>query len=131
MHPLLTGLAAERGEIRLIFLRDFAVEARIGIHAFEREKPQRLLINVELALDGPPPARDTLAEVLDYDFLRTGIARLVAERHYDLQETLVHEIVELCLAKPQVQGVAVSTEKPDVYPDCAGIGYAYARIRKR
>jgi dihydroneopterin aldolase len=66
---------------------------------------------------------DDIGQVLDYDFLRSGIARLVAARHYNLQETLCQEILQMCLANPQVTAARVSTEKPDVYPDCEGVGY--------
>jgi dihydroneopterin aldolase len=65
---------------------------------------------------------DEIAQVLDYDFLRQGIAALVAMRHYNLQETLCQDIVALCLQQPQVKSVRVATEKPDIYPDCEGVG---------
>jgi dihydroneopterin aldolase len=130
MHPLIGRLLAERDEVRLIFLRNYAVEARIGIHDFERAGPQRLLVNVQLVVGGPAPEADEIGQVLDYDFLRDEIARRVGSRHYNLQESLVHEIADLCLARPEVLAVGVSTEKPDVYPDCEAVGYSYARVKR-
>ena len=117
------------GETRRIFLRNYSVEASIGIHAHEKESRQRLLINVELFVAPVPVIDDAIDQVLDYDFVRRGIAGLVAARHYNLQETLCQDIMALCLARPEVLSARVSTEKPDVYPDCEGVGYEIFRQR--
>ncbi|MBM3490909.1 MAG: dihydroneopterin aldolase [Alphaproteobacteria bacterium] len=117
-------------ERRRIFLRDFALDCRIGVHDFEQGRTQRVLINVDLYLAPPKaPAGDRLADVLDYDFVRREIAALVSGRHIKLQETLAEEIVALCLARAEVEGVRVSTEKLDVYPDCRSVGVEIVRFR--
>lgn len=107
-----------------ILLRGFAVDANIGVHDFEKSGPQRLLIDIELRLTSAArPDADHIANVLDYDFLRSKTQALLALRHYELQETLAHDIASFCLANPLVAGVTVHTRKPDVYPDCESIGY--------
>jgi len=123
-------LLARYGETRRIFLRNYRVMANIGIHDFEKQGPQALLINVELYVR-PPAAvlNDDVANTLDYDFLRQGIAELVAAQRFNLQETLVHAILELCLSREEVLLARVSSEKPDVYPDCEAVGYEAARAR--
>jgi 7,8-dihydroneopterin aldolase/epimerase/oxygenase len=114
-------------ETRRIFLRNLSVEASIGIHDHEKAARQRLLINVEVFLRPQRALQDDIGEVLDYDFLRQGISSMVAARHYNLQETLCQQIVEFCLANAQVLSARVSTEKPDIYPDCDGVGYEIFR----
>ena len=107
-----------------ILLSGFEIMASIGIHDFERAAPQRLLIDVEIDLAATArPAEDEIAQVLDYDFLRAEISRLIAERHYMLQETLCHDIAEICIAKDATQRVTVYSRKPDVYPDCQSVGF--------
>lgn len=118
---------APADETRRIFLRNYSVEASIGIHAHEKDARQRLLVNVELFVAPVPVTDDAIGQVLDYDFLRDGIARLVGARHYNLQETLCQDILALCLERPEVMSARVSTEKPDVYPDCEGVGYEIFR----
>ena len=51
---------------------------------------------------------------------------LAGSRHFNLQETLVDAILDLCLAQPGVIEARVSTEKPDVYKDCR-VGYEAVR----
>lgn len=106
-----------------MFLRDFVVQASIGIHAFEKTSPQRLLISVDLEVGvSDTPSEDDIAMVLDYDFLRRGILDLVSDRHFNLQETLCREIIALVARHGAVRVAIVSTRKPDVYPDCAAVG---------
>ena len=66
--------------------------------------------------------------MLNYDVIHDGIVALAGSRHFNLQETLVEAILDLCLAQPQVAEARVSTEKPDVYGDCR-VGYEAVRRR--
>lgn len=119
------------GETRRIFLRDLRVMADIGVHDFEKTAPQPLLINVDLWVKVPEgDLADDIANVLDYDFVRKGVVGLVKSRHFNLQETLVHAILDLCLTRAQVLMARVSSAKTDVYPDCAQAGYEATRIRR-
>jgi dihydroneopterin aldolase len=120
----------EDGEVRRIFLRNLTLQASIGIHPKELAARQRLFINVELFLKPQGDAGDDIGQVLDYDKVRRGIVKLVEARHYNLQETLVEEIVTLCFAQQGVLALRVSTEKPDVYPDCQGVGYEVFRVAR-
>ena len=110
--------------IQTIVLNGFEVSASIGIHDRERAARQRLLLDVEISVDaGARPPSDAIDHVLDYDFIRDEVHRLLAERHYDLQETLCHDIADLCLARGGVETVMVYSRKPDIYPDCESVGF--------
>ncbi len=122
MHSLLVHPALM--DCRRLFLRDYEVNINIGVHEFEKRGEQRVLINVDLfvPLAASTPHADKLHEVLDYDFIRSTIAERVARGHIHLQETLVDDVLKLMLAHPQVRAARISTEKPDVYPDCESVG---------
>jgi 7,8-dihydroneopterin aldolase/epimerase/oxygenase len=109
---------------RRLFLRDHIVPVQIGVHDFELHAPQRLCINVDLyvPLAISTPRADRLDEVLDYDFIRRTVAERVARGPIGLQETLCDDLLAALLAHPGVAAARVSTEKLDVYPDCAGVG---------
>ncbi|MEY2594612.1 MAG: hypothetical protein RI972_2301 [Pseudomonadota bacterium] len=111
-------------DCRRLFLRNYEVWINIGVHDFEKRGEQRVLINVELyvPLSLSTPQADKLDEVVDYDFIRRTIAQRVSKGHIHLQETLVDDVLQLMLAHPQVRAARVSTEKPDVYPDCDAVG---------
>lgn len=116
-HPAL--LACRR-----LFLRNYEVWINIGVHDFEKRGEQRVLINVDLyiPLAESTPTQDELSEVVDYDFMRRSISERVSQGHIHLQETLCDDVLKLMLAHPRVKAARVSTEKPDVYPDCESVG---------
>lgn len=113
-----------------LFLLDHEVEVDIGVHDFEKAAPQRVLVSVEIEI-GEPPAEDDIADALDYDFLRRGIAALAASRRFELQETFCREIVALVARREEARAGRVSVRKPDVYPDCAAVGVEMSFTRTR
>lgn len=117
---------------RRLFLRNYEVQINIGVHDFEKRGEQRVLINVDLfiPLALSTPQKDSLQEVVDYDFMRTTIARRVEQGHIHLQETLCDDVARAMLNHPKVQAVRVSTEKPDVYPDCDGVGVEVFHVKE-
>lgn len=127
--PTLDGLVppALAPRTRRIVLEDYDLSVDIGFHAFEVGSPQRLLVTVEVWVDEASFAAEDRPEAAwDYDFLRTEIARMARERRFNLQETLVRAIYELVAARAGVTGLRVSSRKPDIYPDCAGVGVELA-----
>lgn len=111
-------------DCRRLFLRNYIVDANIGIHAFEKAGAQRLALNVDLyvPLALSTPRHDRIHEVVDYDFIRVTIRHRLEQGHINLQETLVDDIARSLLAHPAVRAVRVSSEKPDVYSDVDAVG---------
>jgi len=114
---------------RTVFLREVEVICSIGLHDFERAEKQRVLIDVEVRLDPEnEPTADTVADTLDYDQVREAVISLAEAQHYDLQETLARRIFDAISALKDVEGVAVTTQKPDVYPNCKTVAYRLSNI---
>mgnify|MGYP000426788846 CR=1 FL=1 len=130
MHSLLTNPQLQN--CRRLFLRDYEVWINIGVHDFEKKGEQRVRINVDLfvPLAQSTPRDDKLDEVLDYDFIRREIMARVAQGHVHLQETLADDVLQRMLAHPMVRAARVSTEKPDVYPDCDAVGVEVFGIKQ-
>jgi dihydroneopterin aldolase len=121
----LDGLVPEqlRPRTRKIVLEDYTLDVDIGFHDFEVGRPQRIVLTVEVWLDAASfPTDDDAADAWNYDFLRDEIAALAKARRYNLQETLVQAIYDLIAARRGVTGLRVRSRKPDIYPDCAGVG---------
>jgi dihydroneopterin aldolase len=118
-------------DCRRIFLHEFSLELSIGFHDFEREAPQRVIIDVDLfvPMAHSTAINDEVSEVLDYDFIRRGVIGWARSRHFNLQETLVDGIVALCFEQPSVRAVRVRTQKPEVYPDCRAVGIEVMQFR--
>lgn len=121
---------AER-RLRLVYVRGLALQARLGVHPHEKAAPQRIIVGVELAVEdeyapdttGP----DDLRRVVDYEAVVRAARAAVAEGHTLLVETLAERIAEAALEDPRVRRVRVSVEKPDAFPDVAGVGVVIER----
>lgn len=119
------GLVPDRlmPKTRKIVLEDFSLSVDIGFHDFEVGNPQRLLVTVEVWVDEASFAGEDHPEAAwNYDFLRTEIAALAAGRRFNLQEVFVREIYDVVAARRGVTALRVSSRKPDIYPDCEGVG---------
>jgi len=117
---------------RRIFLRDWTVDANIGVYSAERHGTQRLVLNLDvyIALSASTPRSDDVREIVDYDFIRTVVEQRIARGHINLQETLVDDIVTELLRRPGVEAVRVSSEKTEIYAGVAGIGVEVLRFRE-
>ena len=120
-------------DCRRIFLRNYVVDANIGIHAHEKNGAQRVALNVDvfvpLALS--TPRHDRIHEVIDYDFIRLAIQHRIEQGHINLQETLIDDVARALLAHPAVRAVRVSSEKPDVYDDVDAVGIEVVHFKER
>jgi len=125
-HPALA-------DCRHLFLRDYEIYIKIGVHDFEKKAEQRVILNVDLfiPLNMNTPSKDLLEEVVDYDFMRETIKARTSRGHIHLQETFCDDIVTAILLHPKVLAACVSTAKPDVYPDCHSVGVEVFRIKQK
>jgi dihydroneopterin aldolase len=124
-HPALV-------DCRRLFLSDYEIYINIGVHDFEKKAEQRVILNVDLyvPLNMNTPTKDSLEEVVDYDFMRETIRGLSSQGHIQLQETFCDDIVTAMLLHPKVIAARVSTAKPDVYPDCHSVGVEVFRMKQ-
>ena len=118
---------ALRPKTRKVVLEDYELAVDIGFHDFEVGNPQRLMIGVEVWVDEQSfPSDDLPGSAWNYDFLRNEIGALAAERRFNLQETFVRAVYYLVAARRGVTALRVKSRKPDIYPDCGGVGVELA-----
>lgn len=125
LHGLVPDALIPRS--RRIFFDDLDIPVDIGFHDGEVGNPQRLLIAIDVWVDDSWfAAEDDATLAWNYDFVRTEILRIAGSRRFNLQETLVRAIYASIAARAGVTGLRVSTRKPDIYPDCRGVGVELA-----
>ena len=119
-------------DCRRVFIKNFRLDMHIGIYPHEQNKKQYVLVNIEfwVPLAQTTPARDAIDEVVNHDFVRPGIQKIIERGHINLQETLCDAIVALCLEHPLVVAARVSTEKREVYPDCECAGIEVFKFKQ-
>ncbi len=113
-----------------ILVRDLELPGRIGVHRHEKLAPQRLRINLDMAVqEQAGPLCDNIRNVLSYEDVIEGIKTLLAQGHVNLVETVAENIATLCLTDARVNSVRVRVEKPDVYVEAAAVGVEILRRR--
>lgn len=126
-HPSLADAA--RG-LRHVFVRDLLLLARIGVYASEQDGPQRIRVNVDLAvLDPGGVGSDTLDRVVDYSRIVESVRGVVAAQHVQLVETLAERLAAACMADERIASARVRVEKLDILPDGATAGVEVERRR--
>jgi dihydroneopterin aldolase len=125
MTPSTQNIVTPKGTLqRSVFIHEVEVLCSIGLHDFEKEAKQRVLIDVEVRLNPDhEPEADNVKDTLDYDEIRSKVIKIAESRHYDLQETMARHIYDAISALKDVTGVMVQTQKPDVYPNCKTVAY--------
>lgn len=110
-----------------IRLEGLRLAVSIGIHDFERIGPQPYKLDIGLRLvDHYRTIHDSITETVDYDELRSSVTTHLESRHFNLQETVIQNVVGLCFALDnRVIAVDIKTSKTSVYPDCDAVGLHY------
>lgn len=76
-----------------LIITGLAVPCRIGVTEAEREKPQTVWIDLELAIDAArASAHDDVRQAVDYAAVAQAVSRRVQARSFNLLETLAEDI---------------------------------------
>jgi len=116
--------------LRRVFLRDMVLACSIGVYRHEKDAPQRVRVNLDLAVrEGDKPLQDDVGDVVDYAAIADGVRGIVGAGHVNLVETLAERIAAFCLADSRVDSAQVRVEKLDVFADAAAAGVEIVRHR--
>jgi 7,8-dihydroneopterin aldolase/epimerase/oxygenase len=96
-----------------VSVRDLAVAAVIGVHAWEREIEQTLTVSVDMAADvRKAAATDDLADALDYSAVAAAIAAVLREGRFRLIETAADRVAQRLLADFPITRLRLELCKP-------------------
>ena len=116
--------------LRRMFVRDLVLPALVGVWAHERDREQRIRVNIDLSIaEAGGPLHDELAEVVSYDDIVAAVRAVITEGHVRLIETLAERFAERCLDDDRVRSAWVRIEKLDVLPEAESVGIEIERVR--
>ena len=123
-------LEKHHSDMTSLFIRDWVRDIDIGIFNHEIGSPQPVGIDLEVHISGADaPERDEIDAVIDYDYMRAVVNRVLANKRYNLLETLASEILDGCMMPSEVIGAAVTVTKLSVLEDGGRIGCTLTRMR--
>lgn len=114
-----------------IFIIGLEARGIIGVYDWERQAPQRILIDVTLFTDIRQTAdSDKLGDSsLDYGALADALQKLVEQSSRHTLEALAEDLAALCLEQSSVQRVQLRVVKPGAIPFSKGAGIEIERQR--
>jgi 7,8-dihydroneopterin aldolase/epimerase/oxygenase len=111
-----------------IFLRDFALDVTIGVHAWEKGVRQRLYLDIDLAWDTrQAAATDDLQFALDYSALALRLTDLAQSRSFNLIEALAEFLAQSVLQEFAVPQVRLTLYKPGAVVGARTLGVSITR----
>ncbi|MBV1900039.1 MAG: dihydroneopterin aldolase [Kordiimonadaceae bacterium] len=114
--------------VRHIFVRDYVVDAQIGVWEHEKDTHQKIRINVDLSVhENTQHHDDQLSNVVCYNDIVTNIQAILAKGHINLVETLAEKIADMALTDKQVIGTRVKVEKLEAVEGAASVGVEIER----
>ena len=112
----------------IIFVRKLELAAIIGIHDWEKEKPQPLVMDIELAADtGRAAASDLIQDALDYYAVCERITGYVSNSRFQLVESLAQGCADVLLREFQVRWLRIVLHKPQAVDNAASVGVIIER----
>ncbi|PYK75972.1 MAG: dihydroneopterin aldolase [Verrucomicrobia bacterium] len=101
--------------IDCIHIEQLEIHVRVGVRDSERDKPQRLILNVTF-WPNRAGRRDDIADTVSYSEVAASLKQFLTQRDYRLIETLAEEGAGHLLARFPLRKVAVEVRK-FVLPD--------------
>lgn len=112
-----------------IFIEGMLVDANVGIFPRERSAPQPLEINMTFGVPDAAALRDDIADTIGYDQVVERIRAVLAQRQFNLLETLGEFVVGLMFEEFNAPWVRVSISKPGVMKNVRRVGVFIERGR--
>jgi 7,8-dihydroneopterin aldolase/epimerase/oxygenase len=123
-------VASAKSRVRHVFVRDLECMALIGIYDHEKEKAQRIIVNIDLSVqESDVPMDDDISHVVSYEIIAKKVEGILEEGHINLVETLCEKIAQSCLKDKRVLAARVRVEKPDIIPNARSVGVEIERGR--
>ncbi len=114
----------------IVHIKGLSVLAYVGLHAPERNEPQKLYIDIDCVLRNAVVARENLASSVDYVPIAEAVRKICVSTRRKLIETLAEEISVVCFEQPQTHTVRIRICKPYKMPDCESVGVTRVFTRK-
>ena len=113
-----------------IIIKDLLARGILGIHDWEREKPQDILINITAFTNTRAAAQtDDIADCVDYSKLSKLVMAHAESAARLTVEALANDLAKICLEQKGVERVSVRVEKPGAVRFAASVGVEIERGR--
>lgn len=114
-----------------IYLHGLEIETIVGIWDWERQIPQRVVIDLDMGTDiARAAASDDIADTLNYKDVSKRVQALVLERRFRLVESMAEGVARMLLDDFDIPWVRVRINKPGAIRGARDVGVIVERSRE-
>jgi FolB domain-containing protein len=113
-----------------VFIKNILARGIIGVKDWEREKPQDILINIDLYTEiRQKTANDNILECVDYSHVTKKVIHHAETAKRFTVEALAEDIAQICMEDQRVLKITVRVEKPGAVRFAQSVGVEIERVR--
>ena len=115
----------------IIFINQLELETVIGIHDWERENKQPIILDIDIGCSIEAAAKsDRIDDCIDYFNVCERMKQLAHSHRYELVESFVEEASQIILHEFGASWVKIKLSKPNAVKEASGVGVIIERHRK-
>lgn len=112
----------------IVYIQGLRIYTIIGIHDWERTRPQPVVLDLEMGTDIRPAAQtEDITRALDYDAVSKRLIAFVKSSQFQLLETLAEQLAQLLMTEFAVPWLRLRLSKPDAVPEAQDVGLVIER----
>ena len=112
-----------------IFIREFRVDAWVGVYDWEKQRAQTLEMDIEIGLHPMAHRTENIHDTVNYGEVVTRVRKELAERKFRLLEALAEHICAIITGEFKAPWVRLSVAKLGHIPKVRKVGVTLERRR--
>lgn len=114
-----------------ILIEQLELETIIGVHAWEKQAPRRIFVDVDLGLDiSAAASSDHLRDAVNYKEVCDNVVAVVKAQQYQLLEALAEAIARRLFQAYPILTLNLKLSKPGAVPATRNIAVCIERRRE-
>lgn len=114
-----------------VLIEDLKIAAIVGIHAWEREVPQEILLSLEMQADIFRAARTgDIRDALDYSAVVSSVDEFIKAGQFFLLETMAEQTARMVMDEYSVPWLRLRIQKTQVMSNTRSVGVCIERGKR-
>jgi 7,8-dihydroneopterin aldolase/epimerase/oxygenase len=115
----------------IVYINELKIDTIIGIYPWERQTPQTLVLDIQMATDIRAAAgSDDIADTLNYKAVAKRVSQFVGDSRFLLVETLAEQVAQLIREEFSVPWLRLSLNKRGAVRGAKDVGLIIERGSK-
>jgi len=125
--PFLNLVKKKSNEI--VFIKNLILKPIIGYHAYERAKPQKIRLNIQIQNSKKKVEDGNIHTIINYEEVVKLVKKLLLQK-YNFLESFAEEFFKNIFKNKYVESAIIKIEKLEVIKDAESVGIEFFKKRE-